>query len=634
MIQLVKRPHETAFSRNPIAYQIRAVDTLGAAYRAVGARAVFDTYAEYLNPDDTLTFSWTDATGATGSILFTAKATPLLDTDLPANQPLSIVAQYIAAHRLIAPVFNVYYRNLAYQTIVAEVRAIETGWTMDWDWLVNDDAQKSLVPFSEMNAPSGYYIGYEVFFEVGYNSRKWQSIHTGRIYPRADGGDLYLNIADILDTQCRATLLENPFSAYSKVLPSITDNERRYYVRFREYGDVLATQWQTEAISTVLMGGLPNQVWLTYPNWFAFQVSDIGRTWLTYRQNQVVYFGKPSWISWFNPYAETISIQLMCEWTDQNGNQGSGLVADVHVSAEKDRCVTFAVSPDALGLNEDVRVYSIQVLTTFGQALSVKQYFRVDTLPYRNTKVLAYLNAFGCPETVICTGENTRQITMVSTQTESVRGVNYVGGITRSERFLQSFQINYIYRTGILSAAQREALTELQLSDVFFDITGSSYLALVLKAESSNKADTIFDSSEVNYGIEWTAVPRLNMGAWGSDRSLHQAEKLNEPVFSLITDTNTGGGIDFPIYSDDDTPDGFTEVGTLEEADLLVFAKLNAQGEIAGFYTYRNGKYKRLIRGIALDAPSHLDGLGIKTASGDTWIESKDDDGTPSYLKQ
>lgn len=616
MIQLIKRPTKTAFSRNPIAYQLRAVDNLTLlSYRAVGAISNFVVPQSFFSVDDTLTLSWTDPTGSTGQVIFTATVTPDTDTDIPANTAFSIVAQYINAHRFIAPIFRVFYDELSDNRINAEAKNQESGWTIDWSWSLSEQIDKSFVPFAAMNTPSGYFISYQVFFEVGYNTRKWESIHTGRLFPRDDGGDLYLNISDILDTACRATLKENPFSSYNKILPTQTDNIRRYYVRFREFGTGVTSDWQTESISNLITGGLMNQVWLAQ-NWFNFTIDDLARTWLTHRYvSQVVYFGKTSWLSWYNPTGETVTVTLRGAYINVLGLTVSFSVQNIQATIEKEKCLTFVVSPDALQLPTNARSYWIEVVTTVGEIpLSTPRYFRIDTNPYRNQRTLAYLNAFGCPETVVCTGENTRQIAVTTTQTEAVRGVNYAGGIVRSERFLQSFLVNYTYRTGILAASQRESLTELGLSDVLFDISGSSYLALILKAETANKVETIFDSSETNYAVEWVATPRINMGAWGADSGLQGVGNLNEPLYRLDGTVSEDGSILFPTDTNDVAPTDFTELATLEESDLIVFAKLNQNGEVAGFYTYQNGKYKRLIRGIPLDAPSHLDGMGIKNA--------------------
>ena len=54
------------------------------------------------------------------------------------------------------------------------------------------------------------------------------------------------------------------------------------------------------------------------------------------------------------------------------------------------------------------------------------------------------------------------------------------------------------------------------------------------------------------------------------------------------------------------------EVGTLKDTDLIMLARVNDQGSYAGFYVIKAGKLMRIIRGIPLDALTHLVAVGYK----------------------
>jgi hypothetical protein len=76
-----------------------------------------------------------------------------------------------------------------------------------------------------------------------------------------------------------------------------------------------------------------------------------------------------------------------------------------------------------------------------------------------------------------------------------------------------------------------------------------------------------------------------------------------------------------------------TPTEILQDTDLIMFARKDTAGQVVSYHTYPSEKYKRLVRGIALDAPSHLDGIGIKAPDGGVWIETKNNVGTPTIKK-
>jgi hypothetical protein len=210
--------------------------------------------------------------------------------------------------------------------------------------------------------------------------------------------------------------------------------------------------------------------------------------------------------------------------------------------------------------------------------------------------------------------------------------VNYAGAVTRQDRFFSSIDLTYTYRSGNINALTKEALTEVALSPVLFDSTTARYMALMLEAKRANSnGELIGTTDETIYGWEWTTRPRIEMNAFAPEHILRGSDSLAEPIQAL-GQLGDDGDLLPDLGGDGGTiPTDILEVGELTESDSIVFARLNEQGRVAGFYTFKSGKYMRLVRGLALNAPSHLDGLMFKKADSTKTLMGMANEGSPTY---
>jgi hypothetical protein len=647
MLKFLERPKTVSFAQNPIVYRLKAVNaTDEMPYRAKGARATLAVTNNFLSEGDTLTLSFTEPDSTATSVTFTATATPTLATHVPTGIALSTVARYVARHPYIAPRLRITYAEIpTNHHLIAECKDVAPSWSVTWTFAFIDPltiAINTSEPFSLSDEPDGYHIAVQVFFERIMGAGDWYSVFNGAILSRADGGELAFSISSVLAAECAASLRENPFSKYQRNSPTLTDNVRQYYVQWKEVFVGAAPEWQRDNIKMVVMGGVPNSVWLSKSNWFTFGAAELDRTWFSYMPSQKrVRFSFVEWLTWWNLTDEKVEVQLRVEVFTSNGALLPSIVVNTLSEAPAHRAMTFAVQPDALQLPEDTLYYTVQVVTAdvpsnvgnflVNTPLSSPRLFQVDAMPRRNMRQLAYINQFGCPETWTCTGEFSKNMAVASETTETVRGVNYGGAVTRQDRFLNSIDLTYIYRSGNVNADTKEVLTELALSPVLFDTTTLRYMALTLEAKRANATGESIGSTDENiYGWEWTTRPRIELNAFAPDRILRGSDSLAEPVQALGQLTDDG---DTPIdFTPDDgaIPTDILEVGELTESDLIVFAKLNPQGQVAGFYTFKSGKYMRLVRGLALNAPSHLDAIAFKNGTDKTFL-SIDTLGAPEY---
>jgi hypothetical protein len=85
MIQLLSQPNDVAFTRNPVVFRWRGLDDSGNQFRAIGVRSELRG-STYDGPDvgETITIDWTEPDGTTGSVTFTAAASPAATDEIPA----------------------------------------------------------------------------------------------------------------------------------------------------------------------------------------------------------------------------------------------------------------------------------------------------------------------------------------------------------------------------------------------------------------------------------------------------------------------------------------------------------------------------------------------------------------------
>jgi hypothetical protein len=257
---------------------------------------------------------------------------------------------------------------------------------------------------------------------------------------------------------------------------------------------------------------------------------------------------------------------------------------------------------------------------------------------------LAYLNAFGVPETIICTGGVTNRTIVDAENYTSVRGAASSGNVLRSDRIVKNFGKDYLYRTGYLTSAQKEVLTELPLSPVLFDITNPQYIALVLKADRA-QPEIIKDTEEYLYSYEWTVEPRIMPGSFAPENEFQNVPTLSEPVFRI----NKGNGSPLPPQPEVIDPIGYggggiggnntgntssfawEQLTPIVDGDILLFAKTDQYGKMIGYRWLKSGDYMRHIRGLPSDTPSHLDGLTFKKDDGKNVTMSIDDNNSTDF---
>ena len=564
MLTFISKPKNISFSKNPIVYCLRATDTYGNIFKSNGNQSVFSFLALFtLQNNDTITLTFTDTYNVTTAVTFTAKTTPVSDTDIPLTASFQDIANIFAANRLIAPFLHVFYSSFhssiggTVSMITAETINVEPGWTVGFTTNMNTDVRLAGIlnyPYSYSNAPKNYRIGYQINFEHTDGNNNWEKIYYGEVLPRGDGGDIYLNIQDVIDSAVQSNRFENPFRNYSTGLTSAGDNTRRYFVAFKEIWDGTTTAWTVDDIRETMVGGVPDRVWLA-KDWFTFDANLVPRVWLTHKSNiWKIQRTTTEWLSWYNFTDAILNVRLKVDAYLADGTVSSSIIANtLYNGVQKNRTATFCITPASLGLSSNCIYYKVQAVWQDNGDIPVSpvRTYIIDDTPQRDNYTVAYINAFGLPETLNCTGEITRSLVMDSFSSKGVRGVNFGGLVTRNQRTINAINSEIIYRSGYLKSRDKEVFSELLTSPVLFDITNSRYLALNLKEAKAAKSELLHDDGEFNYSIEFLCEQLINSKAFAPDDYESGDPVLTEPIQRLVIPGYTvGSGNTIPVLGD------------------------------------------------------------------------------------
>ena len=602
-------------SRNPILLNLTAMDISGYAYRPTGAGAALITDAPTFNENDTLTIAWTAPDLTTNTITFTIKNTPTASNEVP--NTLRSIAATLARHPQLGPHFLIdSYVSAGEPRLVIEARDAAANFIVTISHTITVAANYAIRVESWLKTattkPDDYKIQVIIYFEDSFFQGNWLVAKTFDVELEDDGSIMPIDISSILNNECERTITENPFLKYTDSAPQLTDNTRRFYVQYREVMPNTTTQWATTDAYFVMNAGLSNRVFLQeFYNFFTTR--NTSNSLLTYKNNvRRVIRGQKHFLSWYNFTNETQTPALKITYTDFTGNH---TIYKFDTPVQAHFTLTFPISPQALGVPEDAIHYNITIESQTGVPLSTNRVFCViETRFFNNTRNIAYLNAFGCPETQLATGDFTKSVSIDRTLSTGVRfdSIGRTALVSKAKR--SKYNIFFTYRIAPTTAIENEQLTEIDLSPVLFDLTDSLQLALVFK-DSRQTLKSVTDTGETLYERTIDAEPRISMVNFATDAQLFSTIQV-ENVVQLAgngTGTYTPTNPNNPIGNAGLT---LVEIGAVKDTDMVLLAKLNENGTLGGYLMYPAGKLMRDIRGIDHAETSHLNGLGIKDEAG------------------
>ena len=175
-----------------------------------------------------------------------------------------------------------------------------------------------------------------------------------------DGTAKPLDLSSILANECERTLTENPFSRYSDSEPRVSDNLRRWNIQYREVLPDRVVNWTTSDTFFAMNGGLPQHLFLE-ENYTFFSTRNATNSILSYQNSpHSVIRGERVYLSWYNYSGVSKITKLSVQYFDQlAGSTATKYLFFYEVPSRF--CVTFPVSPQALGLTADVLFYVVSI---------------------------------------------------------------------------------------------------------------------------------------------------------------------------------------------------------------------------------------------------------------------------------
>lgn len=545
MIQLIDQPYPTSFTRNPLIYRLRGVDDNGALFAALGVRSEVRVSA-FHGPEvgETMILNWTEPDGTTGSVTFTASATPTAVNEIPAvvgNSPggypdwtsyYNAVGDAMKAHPTLGPLFKFYTVNRGTgQSFWAEALELDDNWAVTWD--VSGIATPPTFEIVDTTTvtpnpiPDNYRIVWDLMLESSYLSGNYEKAASGEAFLNADS-EAVINLEKVLDAKVSTTLATPSIPTYANSEVLLADNLRRYYIRYREDYDNQATPaWTISDDRQVVYGGISQNLY-TAGNFFSARNADSSL--LTWRpDNRRVSVGQKEYLAWYNYTGTTKDVQLEYIGTRADGTTTSATIhAAQNAQALAGQTLLFPAGFEQMGqFDIDIVSYTARVVDknplpdARDAYLSSEQRYQIDRYYRESERFIMYLNGFGCPETVRFIGYFSKDMEVSREQSESILRTDYSNTTRQLQQHNRSWQNTFTYRTGFLPALEVDSLQELLIASEVYEIFPAVYIPLYVES----KGMAITETRQLLHSVVLAAVPAL----------------LEKNYSTLITETGESG---------------------------------------------------------------------------------------------
>ena len=158
--------------------------------------------------------------------------------------------------------------------------------------------------------------------------------------------------------------------------------------------------------------------------------------------------------------------------------------------------------------------------------LSEARTYYIDRDYYESTRYVQYLNGFGVPETIRCTGEWAKRVEV--DRSTAVRPLlpGYLDTASDNFQFAREFTPILIYRTGYIRKGDAETLQELLIAGELYDVSADGYIPLLLTDQRFDVTSTY----ETLHAYQFACRPRLNMKNFSTKKlTQSDADSWEEP---------------------------------------------------------------------------------------------------------
>lgn len=365
------------------------------------------------------------------------------------------------------------------------------------------------VPYTGNTLPDGYEVTMRLHFEKVLNSGVFEVVAT--VVQKANAsGRVEFDVHEIIDSEIQNNFPAPPIPAFDQSDPYVLETYYRYYISYKEdYTGFNGTY--TESISkNVLYGGVYEDI-----DFFAEQSIDnslVG----DYPSGKRVGFDQPEFVSWYN--YEQSSKQVLIEAVSIN-NDGTQTTSIAHgsntVNVAPGQIIVLPVGPNIIGLSASTLSYTVQAIEKGTDArLSELREYRIDRNYQAYERYLMYLNVFGAPETLRCTGAMTEELAI---QRQIAEVLNDTNGIFKyvKQQSSASYEDFYTFRTGYLQIAEIRALRDLLIHNQLWEVTADGFTSLVIQTDSFS-----YNEKDFLFALEFKTTPASGQSFSGGVSSI------------------------------------------------------------------------------------------------------------------
>lgn len=507
-LSVLTNPPGVAFARNPIPMTLLSYNgTVDTVYGPKPATAILK-FAPTLRLADgeMITVAWTEPANTSESVAFTASNLNTTETNLPSTtftgdnlQYWELVAEKIRVFYYLAPHISVTRKTMGAETwLVFQAKETLPGWVLNIS-TSNTSVTIDTFPPTPDNTPTNYRVQLEMFFEKEIYTGKYEKLATLEQRPNALGHTTF-DLSGLLERQCSDARSEPLVPVWAVTQPLFAQNLRQYYVRYTEiFGEpATAAQWGATPPLKAMDGGVSMDQYALGLTLSRFSATNAFASWQP--DFKKVSKGQPEFLCWFNHTGTSAKVKLNRQLFSNIDGQGLINQSFYEIPVRPWETLIFPLRNLLDGSQFPVNAPEADVNKVVfrvcdfdtSDPLSEARTYILDRTPFESIRYIQYINGFGAPETLRCTGNITKKLRVQ--RTTGVRpyqpGTQYA-----TDTFPVSVAWEPIleYRTGFITRAEAEALQDFLISKYIYDVSAEGYIPLAMQPDTFAVTETAQD---------------------------------------------------------------------------------------------------------------------------------------------
>jgi len=423
------------------------------------------------------------------------------------------------------------------------------------------------VPYSSNTIPEGYQVTIKLYFEATYNSGSFEVVSTSRMRPDANG-QVEIDLSRILDNEIQASFPGPPIPSFDENTPYVLPTYKNYYITYQEDYVGFTGSPTTAPTKACLYGGLYQE-----EDFFA-NASATNSLVGDYDipSGKRVGPDQPEFVSWYNYTGSVARVYIEVESVDEGGT----VAITAHYSAntidvQPDQIIVFPIGPNTLGLSATRVAYTVQVVEQVSDIrFSEARKYQIDRDYRRYSRYLMYLNIFGAPETLRCTGAFTEGID-VERRIAAVLQNNTTILRYANQQYNADFEQLFTYRTGYLQMEEINALKDLLIHNQVFEVSADGLTAIIINTDSFS-----YTESDFLFSLQFAATPAASQTF---------ASGLAAVNWELTSAGGGGGGGTVEVK-------GYDQLYPNQQTDTLIYTRNSGQipaFQRAFFFVFEDG---------------------------------------------